>query len=415
MRKTAAICCLTAVSLVTFAVSASGASAAAGGAKPATSAPPAVGPPRVAPRLPRPTGPYQIGAVNLHLVDASRPDLYNPPQTYRELMVSVVYPARDASRHPRAPLMTPAVSAGFDAVADLYNYDVPEGTTVDYSAVETFEHTAAPAAHGRFPVVLYSPGLGDVRSWDSVLVDQLASEGYVVVTIDPTYDASAVEFPGGRVVTSRLLQMYGQAVADGTQTWFIEQVVAGTRFADTKFVLDSLARLAGGQDPDAEHAPLPAGLAAALDLGRVGMFGHSGGGFTALETMYEDPRIKAGINMDGTLEYDFGAPTDTNLSPVALHGLDKPFLILSSETADACTAATDPSCAAVLAHSTGPHADITLPGTVHGSFTDAEVLMPQLSGLMTADEIASDTGSAPTRGVIAREESLVSRFFGANL
>jgi len=330
-------------------------------------------------------------------------------------MVSVVYPAQHAARYPRAPLMTPAVSAGFNAVADVYNYAVPEGTTIDYSAIETFERMGPPAARGRFPVVLYSPGLGDVRSWDSVLVDQLASEGYVVVTIDPTYDASAVEFPGGRVATSRLLQMYEQSVADGTQTRFIETVVAGTRFADTKFVLDSLTRLAGGQDPDAEHAPLPAGLGAVLDLGRVGMFGHSGGGFTTLETMYEDPRIKAGINMDGTLEYDFGAPTDTNLSPVAQHGLSKPFLILSSDAADACTSAHDPSCAAVLVHSTGWHADITLPGTLHGSLTDAEVLMPQLSGVMTPEEIASDTGTAPTREVMAQEELLVSGFFKTNL
>ncbi|MEU4929602.1 hypothetical protein AB0G54_24340 [Streptomyces yokosukanensis] len=413
MRKTAAVTCLTAISLVMLTVSASGASAAAGGARPTKATKPA--PSAATPQLPRPAGPYQIGAVNLHLTDSSRPDPYNPPQTYRELMVSVVYPAQHAAKYQRAPLMTSRVSAGFDALADVYNYNVPKGTTINYSAIKTFERMGAPVASGRFPVVLYSPGLGDVRSWDSVLVDQLASEGYVVVSIDPTYEASAVEFPGGRVASSRLLQLYAQAVADGTQTQFLETVVGGTRVADTKFVLDSLTQLADGQDPDAEHTALPSGLGAALDLGRVGMFGHSGGGFTTLETMYEDPRIKAGINMDGTLEYNFGAPTDTNLSPVAQHGLSKPFLILSSDSTDACTATDDPSCAAVLAHGTGPHADITLPGTRHGSLTDAEVLMPQLGGVLTPEEIASDTGTAPTSAVMAREELLVSGFFDTNL
>jgi len=413
MRKTAAISCLTAVSLAALAVPASWASAATGDAKPAKATESAH--PAATPQLPRPTGPYQIGVVNLHLIDSSRPDPYNPPQPYRELMVSVVYPAQHAAQYPRAPLMTPAVSAGFNALAGLYSYNVPEGTTIDFSAIKTFERTGAPAAPGRFPVVLYSPGLGDVRSWDSVLVDQLASEGHIVVTIDPTYETSAVEFPDGRIASSRLLQMDAQAVADGTETQFLETVVLGTRVADAKFVLDTLARLADGQDPDAEHAPLPAGLRAALDLGRVGMFGHSGGGFTTLEAMYEDPRIKAGINMDGTLEYDFGAPTDTNFSPVAVHGLTKPFLILSSDATDACTAADDPSCAAVLAHSTGWHADITLPETRHGSLTDAEVLMPQLSGLMTPEEIASDTGTAPVCEVMAKEKLLISGFFNKNL
>ena len=405
--KTAAISCLTAVSLAAVTLSASGASAASH--RTLTSKTSAT------PRLPRPTGLYPIGVVNLHLVDSSRPDLYNPPQAYRELMVSVVYPARRTAGYPTAPLMTSGTSAGFNALAGVDNYDVPSDVTIDYSAIKTFEHVGAPTAHGRFPVVLYSPGLGDVRSWDSVLVDQLASEGYVVVTIDPTYDASAVEFPGGRVAPSRLLEMYAQAVADGTQTQFLEKVVLGTRVEDAKFVLDSLTRLAEGQDPDAEHAPLPTGLGPALDLGQVGMFGHSGGGFATLEAMYEDPRIKAGINMDGTLEFVFGAPTDTNFSPVAQHGLTKPFLILSSDAPDACTAAADPSCAAVLAHSTGWHADITLPGTLHGSLTDAEVLMPQLSAVMTPAEIMSDTGTAPTADVMAVEQSLISGFFDTNL
>jgi alpha-beta hydrolase superfamily lysophospholipase len=39
-------------------------------------------------------------------------------------------------------------------------------------------------------VVLYSPGAGDPRTWETALVQDLASRGYVVVTIDHTYDAS---------------------------------------------------------------------------------------------------------------------------------------------------------------------------------------------------------------------------------
>ncbi|WOP38612.1 hypothetical protein RKE32_34985 [Streptomyces sp. Li-HN-5-13] len=33
----------------------------------------------------------------------------------------------------------------------------------------------------------------------TTLCDDLASRGYVVVTLDHTYDATAVQFPGGRV------------------------------------------------------------------------------------------------------------------------------------------------------------------------------------------------------------------------
>lgn len=362
------------------------------------------------PVLPRPTGGFPLGVVDLHLVDHSRPDPMNPPQPYRELMVSVVYPARSIAGHERAPLMTPGVSDGFNALAATGNYGVPEDTTINWSAIKTYEYEDAPAAGGRFPVVLYSPGVGDVRSWDSVLVDQLAGEGYVVVTIDPTYEAAAVQFPAdkanphGRVVLSNLMDWYAKAQQDGTVTQLLEQLM-DTRVADTEFVLNELS---------APHI-LPAGLAHALDMDDVGMFGHSAGGFTALETMYEDPRLKAGIDMDGTLEYVAGQPDDTNFSQVAQHGLTKPFLLLGSQTGDACTAATDPSCAAVLAHSTGPHAALTLDGTVHGSLTDAEAIFPQLAGVVPEDVIRGDVGSADPDEVLADEERLISGFFHQTL
>jgi dienelactone hydrolase len=357
------------------------------------------------PTLPRPSGPYHVGVEDVYLVDHSRPDPWKPPQSYRELMISVVYPARaDVAAYGEAQLMTSGVSDGFNALAAPGNYGIPGEVKVDWSAIRTYEHVGAPVASGRHPVVLYSPGAGDVRSWDSVLVDQLASEGYVVVTIDPTYEASAVQFPDKRIVPSNLLTWYAKAQQSGTVPQFLKEVV-DTRVADTEFVLNSLGTL-------------PDGLSDSVDVKRVGMFGHSAGGFTALSAMYEDHRIRAGIDMDGTLEYTAGDPSDANFSAVAEHGLTSPFLLLGSDSRDACTAATDPSCAAVLQHSTGWHGAITLPGTGHGSFTDAETLIPQLAAenpTIPRSAVTGDVGTADPRAVTAVVETIVSGFFGAAL
>ena len=38
-----------------------------------------------------------------------------------------------------------------------------------------------------------------------------------------------------------------------------------------------------------------------MDTSRIGMFGHSYGGATAAQVLVEDSRVKAAINMDGTL------------------------------------------------------------------------------------------------------------------
>lgn len=91
-----------------------------------------------------------------------------------------------------------------------------------------------------------------------------------------------MEFPGGRVEVSR------QPNTPAAIT-----KAAAVRVADTRFVLDELAVLNSGVNPDAAHRPLPAGLAGALDLARIGMFGHSLGGATAANAMAADPRIGA--------------------------------------------------------------------------------------------------------------------------
>lgn len=358
--------------------------------------------------LPAPTGAHQIGAVNLHLIDRSRPDRWDPPKPYRELMVSVVYPARDAQRYPLAPQMTPGVAAGFDASAGPGNYSVPPNT-VDWSAALTHEHEGAPVAGGRHPVVLYSPGVADVRSWGTTLVDQLASEGYVVVTIDPTYEAAAVEFPGGRVIGSDVVTWFQKAQQDDTVPEFL-QALEETRVADTEFVLDQLDSLAAGHNPDAGQRPLPSGLSGAVDTHRIGMFGQSAGGFTALETMYQDPRILAGVNMDGTLEYT-QVPDGTHLSPVAQHGLNRPFLLLGSAGSDGSNHVTEPSWASLWQHSTGWHQDVTLPGTRHGSYTDAEALLPQFADELPAGTVTDEIGCANPALTIAAERSLISAFF----
>jgi predicted dienelactone hydrolase len=122
-------------------------------------------------------------------------------------MVSVWYPAAgDGGRYRRAPQMLPGAAAHFGsadgAAAQLYH--VPPGRAA-WAATLTSGHQGAPVARHRapFPVVLYSAGAGEPRTWGTTLVQDLASRGYVVVTIDHTYEASEVGFPGGRDAPSR--------------------------------------------------------------------------------------------------------------------------------------------------------------------------------------------------------------------
>jgi hypothetical protein len=84
----------------------------------AQTARPHLAPSRLAPlRLPAPAGRYQVSAVSLHLIDRSRPNPWVASPPYRELMISVFYPARDATLYP-ADTRYPAAGRHSAAVRD---------------------------------------------------------------------------------------------------------------------------------------------------------------------------------------------------------------------------------------------------------------------------------------------------------
>jgi predicted dienelactone hydrolase len=195
-----------------------------------------------------------------------------------------------------------------------------------------------------------------------VQAEELASQGYVVVSIDHTFE-TVVEFPGGRVEFPVQVDP--------------EKVLAA-RVGDTRFVLDKLADISRGRNPDAEGKPLPRGLGTAMNLNRVGMFGHSYGGFTAGETMFYDRRIDAGINLDGGM---IGGE-------ITKHGVDGPFLLMGGQYTDEGeqrdhTHETDPSWRDFWANQRAWKRDVLLQGAGHYSFTDLQTILPQLPGTWT--------------------------------
>ena len=295
----------------------------------------------------------------MHLVDHTRSDPWVPGAD-RELMITIRYPA-ERNGHPLASFMKPGVATAaaeadagaLNISADLLKYDFL-----------THSRTGAPVARRseRRPVVLYSPGARVSRSFGTTQMEQLASEGYVVVAIDHTHEAVAVEFPDGRVERSVL------------PPWSVDVAkrVLATRVQDTSFVLDQLEVLASGGNPDAQQQSLPVGLGRLLDLSRVGMFGHSAGGFTSGETMVSDHRIDAGADLDGSMAFSQSA---RDFGRVADEGLDRPFLLMS---AGDHSAPSDPSWQQFLRSHRGWQLQLHMSAGEHFTYTDHQALLPQI-------------------------------------
>ncbi len=355
--------------VLTVGVVAAPASAATGPTGPTTS-------------LPAPTGHQRAGTVRLHLIDPTRIDPTSPTHGPRELMVRIWYPATDTRDFPTAPYLTPLAAANF-----LASHGAPTGTTLP----PTTGHAGAPVDRlpGPHPVVLYSPGGFNDGAIDTGLVEDLVSHGYVVVTMDDTNESEEVEFPGGRLVV-------GTFQPDTPEKSLEAQQI---RAADARFVLDELTVLDRGGNPDAEHAALPVGLAGSLDLSRVGMFGWSLGGAASAQAMHDDPRIRAGINLDGTF-----------WGPLADSGVNRPFLLM---TGAEHTEQNDPSLASFLAAGTGPKPYLALDDSQHPTFSDFEELVSELAPALglTPDQVTATIGTIDPRTAVTDERVYIRSFF----
>jgi predicted dienelactone hydrolase len=239
-------------------------------------------------QFPRPSGPYQIGTVTYHWVDTSRHELFSAdPNTRRELMVQVWYPAQPKQGSQRAPYLQPGTNLAPSARLG----HLPPFFFDHLKYVTTNAQPSAPMAGGkaRFPVLIYSPGRAGYRQVNTYQVEELVSHGYVVAAMDQPYTVGDVVFPDGRHVE------LDQRVADSA----LDEHIAEDTFMlkvydnlgqDAVFTLNQLAAL-NNADPNRI-------LTGRLDLQHVGVFGSSLGGITAAEACRLDHRFRACLILD---------------------------------------------------------------------------------------------------------------------
>ncbi|MFD5433470.1 alpha/beta hydrolase family protein [Kitasatospora sp. NPDC127067] len=322
--------------------------------------------------LTAPTGPFPVGMVPLHLRDESRLDPNARPGKFRELMATVWYPARtaDAAAYPLAPWMT---EGALKAFLDDVGFPLPLSL-----APLTAGHQGAPVHRaGRpLPVILYSHGAGGHRGDHTIVVQELASHGFAVVTVDHTHDG-ITEFPDGTVVTR-----------DGVDPGLYPRDYA----ADLLFLLDRVVDLANGRNPDVDGRTLPNGLLGGLDARNIGAFGWSKGGTAVGLAMVADQRIRAGLTLDGRMESNPAITTD----------IDRPFMMMTANY----TRANSPYIATFWGHLRGWRLDVQATGAVHNSYGDNMTLIPQAGRLigLTEEQIQSAVGTLdPDRGVLIQQ------------
>jgi dienelactone hydrolase len=244
--------------------------------------------------LPDLSGEFAVGMTHYDLVDEARDETYtSDPDDKREILLTIYYPAEPASDAQPAPYLSEAMTEEVVVQAGvpyfLLNFD-------------THAYPNPPAAEGSFPVLIFSPGFGNLTAYYTSLLEDVASHGYIVAAIWHPYSTSLVELDGGRIIPAGdpTVQLDDTHIEETFSVWE----------GDALFALDTLETLNESDAILADH----------LDLDHIGAFGHSFGGATAAEIALEDERVDAAINMDGTLHGDS-----------AREGLSKPFMVMLSE------------------------------------------------------------------------------------
>jgi dienelactone hydrolase len=233
-------------------------------------------------RTPAPSGAFAVGTTTASLFKGAAP------------VFRIWYPAKPGSGHGLAPYLIEARAA----------FDRRERLSVTQSMLDA----ALIDPPGRLPVLIFFPGWGGRASQSTVLLQDLASHGYVVAAPDAWNRAA---YPGDAAAAADLATPLAFDSDEATAL----SLEAGAHNAPrqawlARRVLDRLAVL---------DVADPAGrFTGRLDLDHVGILGFSFGGSVAIQAAMEDSRFKAVANLDGQVFTD-----------AYLRDFPQPYLLLS--------------------------------------------------------------------------------------
>lgn len=306
-------------------------------------------------------------------------------------------------------------------------------TFTDENQIETFTDTGekrkinvefwypADAAGGdKYPLVVFSHGSFGMKTSNTSTFNDLASNGYVICSIDHPYHAIFTRDSDGRIVTMdpSFRQEFFDVNAgkyDTATELKLEHSWMTVQATDINFVLDTI--LANAQDPGSEA------VYQMVDKEKIGLMGHSLGGVSSAQVARE--RVASGRNdIDAVVNLDadlFGEYVDVvDGKEVLNHSLfPVPIMTLLSEDMAQRIAAipnADERVAVQYISATAPQAyEIVFPGTNHMSFTDLPLVSPLLASLLNGSVHSTRGSGADSFATIERMNALVLQFFNAYL
>jgi len=261
--------------------------------------------------LPNPTGKYRVGTRVFELEDKTRDEIYTKDKNdKRRLKYQVFYPVDNTKGLDRAKWMVDGLELTRKLASSMHMLPFMLDHTVDIKA-NSYWGANLSKDLDKYHLVLISHGWKGFRELHTDFAEELASKGFIAVSIDHTYGSQAVKFEDGSVafLNEDALANLGNPFNYNSDS----NVLVRTYGEDVASVLNDLEAL-NKNDPNFKDK---------LNLDSIGLLGHSTGGGGDVYIGLKDKRVKAILGLDAWVS----PLTQKELSI----GLNMPSLFLRSE------------------------------------------------------------------------------------
>jgi len=298
------------------------------------------------------SGSFWVGLHSIQLTDNNRIEIHaNQPDTKRTVMVHFYYPTKQQKQLQPNKFHRIAKQSFVKSIDNRIKASI---LGILLGQFKSHAIANAPIASNKpaYPVILFSHGIGGYGLYSTYL-EQLASNGFIVVYVQHAYDIQSVELENGEIISLSTTLKKAMETNDRKAVYAYREQAHDIWQQDLQFVLEQLKEI-NSDKQSLFHQK--------LNLENIGTLGHSHGGGVVTTLTRIDNRIKAGCNMDGWTK---------NRNQTA--GFSKPMLFLVNKNSDLAGINK-------LHKAMGPKSQkITIPAAGHGAFSDLVLLKQPLA------------------------------------